>query len=411
VALYETLAVLLALTFWKPQLSFYLFILVSPLVSIFQDLGWDVRPGWACFLALRAAIGDFASKRQVNVRVTLAATMFFGLSAIVLRLNSQQIPGEEARAAWSFFLYFLAGSLFMFAASRFIRSEREAVLSLVFLGLAATEVAIYAVWQGYGIRANDGFDRVGSTLINPNALASFMGVCAIALISGRRLLPGRRWKIFVWSVFAIATLALLMSLSRAGLMAFLVGLILTWATKDGKLTLKKTAIVAGISFLVVLSVYTFLRTYRIQQAAAQTGDDIQTHTEIAQSMEDFTRYEAATFSLQQWSEHPLFGIGFETLAAVNYEKNGFYVTTHDTILQLLVGTGLVGVSLISYTFKQLWVGLPKDFRILFSPIGVSVAVNSLFGDFLGAIEMMAAVAIAYQMCKWCARDKQPAITA
>jgi len=411
VALYETLAVLLALTFWKPQLSFYLFILVSPLVGVFQDLGWDARPGWACFLALRAAIGDFALKRQLNVRITLAATIFFVLSAIVLRLNSQQIPGEEARAAWSFFLYFLAGSLFMFAAARFIRSEREAVLSLVFLALAATEVAIYAVWQGYSIRANDGFERVGSTLINPNFLASFMSVCAITLISGRRLLPSRRWKILIWSVFAIATLALLVSLSRAGLMAFLVGLILIWATKDGKLTLKKTAIVAGISFLVVLSVYTFLRTYRIQQAAAQTGDDIQTHTEIAQSMEDFTRYEAATFSLQQWSEHPLFGIGFETLAAVNYQKNGFYITTHNTILQLLVGTGLVGMFLISYTFKQLWVGLPKDARILFFPIGVSVAVNSLFGDFLGAIEMMGAVAIAYQACKWCACDKQPAITA
>ena len=410
-ALYETLAVLLALTFWKPHLSFYLFILVSPLVSIFQDLGWDPRPGWACFLALRAAIGDFALKRQVNVRLTLAATTFFVLSAIILRLNSQQIPAGEARAAWSFFLYFLAGSLFMFAASRFIGSEREALLSLVFLGLAATEVAIYAVWQGYSIRANDGFDRVGSTLINPNTLASFMSVCAITLISGRRLLPSGRWKILMWSVFGIATLALLMSLSRAGLMAFLVGLILAWATKDGRLTVKRTAIVAGISFLVVLSGYAFLRTYRIQQAAAQIGDDAQTRTEIAQSMEDFTRYEAATFSLQQWSKHPFFGIGFETLAAVNYQKNGFYITTHDTFLQLLVGTGLVGTALIIYIFKRLCAGLDKEAGIFFFPIAASVAVNSLFGDFLGAIEIIGAVAIAFQCCKWRAREKQSALTA
>jgi O-antigen ligase len=255
------------------------------------------------------------------------------------------------------------------------------------------------MWQGYQLSASGKYDRVGSTLINPNALASFMSICAIALISARRLVATTRWRLFVWSVVALASLVLFLSLSRAGLIAFSAGLVLLWATAGRKLTLKRAVTVAIVSCVVALSVYTLVRSFRVQKETAQRGGRQEAATEIGQSMEDFTRYEAATFALKQWSEHPLFGIGFSTFAAVNYEKTGFYVTTHDTLLQLLVGTGLVGIALVAYMVKQLWSGIQKQARILFLPTAGCVAVNSLFIDFLGAIEVMAAVSLVYFLCK------------
>ncbi len=255
------------------------------------------------------------------------------------------------------------------------------------------------MWQGYQLYAGGRYDRVGSTLINPNALASFMGICAIALISARRLVAQRRWRVFAWSVIALAILTLFMSLSRAGMIAFSVGLVLLVASTGKKLTLKKTLTVAVVASVVAFSVYSLVRSYRVQKETAQQGGRQGDSTDIGQAMEDFTRYEAAVFALQEWREHPLFGIGFSTFAAINYEKNGFYITTHDTFLQLLVGTGLIGMILAIYIVKQLWEKLPKQGKILFLPTLGCAAVNSLFGDFLGAIELMTAVALVYILCE------------
>lgn len=407
--LYGTLGILLLLTLWKPRLSLYLFVLFVPLVSVFQGLGWDPRVGWACFLGFRAVFSFDDARRPVDLRVVGTAIIFFVVSASVLKLNVARLSPEDASSAWTFFFYFIAGSVFMFAASRLISTKKEAIHSLIFLGVAATEVALFAVWQAYTIQTNNTFDRVGSTLINPNALASFMNVSAITFLSASRVLPTRRWQIFRWSVFSLSSLALLLSLSRAALIAFFIGLLLVWATARGVLSAKRTIIILGLSLLMAVGVYTAVRSYRIEQAAAQISDVEQRRTEIAQSMEDFTRYEAAMFSLDKWTQHPMLGIGFETLAAVNYEKNGFYITTHDTILQLLVGTGLLGTVLVGYILMTLWSGLTKHAKILLIPIVTSVGVNSLFIDFLGVLDMMGAVALAYLFCKLCACEG-PSIT-
>jgi O-antigen ligase len=402
-------AAILGLTVWKPRVSLCLFILASPLLSVYHDLGSDPRVVWAFFLGIRAVMSG--TKRPQNLRIVLAAVIFFAVGAIVLSLNIGRIPPDDEGTAWRFFAYFVAGTVFIFAESRFIDSKQEAIRTLVFLGLAAAVVALFGIWQGYQLYASGKYDRVGSTLINPNALASFMSICAIALISARRLVATRKWRVFVWSVVALASLTVFLSLSRAGMIAFSAGLVLLWATAGRKLTLKRAVAVAVVSCVVAVSVYTLVRTYRVQQASAQMGERQESSTDIAQSMEDFTRYEAAAFALQEWSEHPLFGIGFSTVATVNYEKTGFYATTHNTLLQLLVGTGLVGIALVAYIVKQLWRGFHKQARILFLPTVGCVAVNSMFGDFFGAIELMAAVSLVYFLCKYFAEADGFAIKA
>jgi O-antigen ligase len=396
--LYATLAFVFSLTIFKPRLSLYLFILASPFVSVYQAQGWDPRVGWALFLGLRAMSPDVGKHADVNFRILLAGVVFFVVSATVLRFNMASIPLEDASSAWSFFLYFLSGSFFVFAASRLVGDKQEVVRTLCCLGLSAAGVALYAIWQGYQSYANDQYGRIGSTMINPNFLASYMGICAMGLLSARHVIDTRQWRIFVWSVSAAATLALILSFSRAGLMAFAVGSLLLWATASGKFSFKKAALVATVSVVMALSAYTVLRTYRIQRAAAQMKQGQESLVEVSQSMEDFTRYEAATFALEQWVDHPWFGIGFETFAAVNYQEKGFFVTTHNTLLQLLVGTGVIGVLLMLYVAKQVWARLRNRGKMLFLPALGCFIINSMFADFFGAIEMMAAISLAYLFC-------------
>lgn len=368
-------------------------------------MGSDPRWEWAFILGFRSLFAN-GKTHAVNLRLILAAMTFFIVCGVVLRLNVDRIPPDDGAAAWTFFKYFLAGAVFIFAASRFVDSREEAVRVLTFLGIAAAEVALYGIWQGYELFAGGQFDRVGSTLINPNALASFLGMSVIALISTRKLVDRRGWKIFIWPVIVMASFVVLLSLSRAGIMALLVGFILVWATAGGRFTAKRAAIVGAVASLVLFSSYALVRAYRIGQGAAQLSEGEEARVEVAQSMEDFTRYEAATFSLQRWSEHPLFGIGFSTLAAVNYQKNGLYITTHNTILQLFVGTGLFGLALSAYTISQLWKGLEAN-RVVFLPAAGFVAINSFFIDLLGALEMMAAISVAYLACRRFA-DSHPA---
>jgi O-antigen ligase len=384
-----------------------LFILASPLISVYQELGWDPRVGWAFFLGLRALLPIDGKELAVNSKVVLAGITFFLIAATVLRFNMASIPAEDASSAWTFLIYFLAGSVFIFAASRLIGSQRDVLRTLLCLGLSAAAVAVYAIWQGAQFYANDQYGRIGSTLINPNFLASYMSVCVMTLLSTRRLVDNQRWRIFVWSVSAAATLAVILSFSRAGMIAFLIGLVLLWATASGKFSVKKAILVAIVIVVASLSAYTGLRAYRIQRAADQMKPGQESLTEISQSMEDLTRYEAATFSLRELADHPLIGIGFGTLAAVNYQQNGFYVTTHNTPLQLLVGTGIVGMLLVAYIGKQLWRKLDKSGRALFLPVAGCFAINSLFADFLAAIEMLVPLALAYMFCRYCSRPDLP----
>lgn len=400
---FPILALVVALTLYKPRISLYLLILASPLVSVYQEVGFDPRISWSLCLGIRCLFPTDLKSRPLNPRVLSASAIFFFIAAIVLLANLHSVPTDEANSAWTFFIYFFAGAAGVFAVSRLVDNERKGMEALRFLGFAGLEVAAYALWQAYQLYSNGQYDRVGSTLVNPNFLASYMNLCALAFIATRGHAQSRRWRLFVLAVIVLTMAALLLSLSRAGIIAFFAGLTLLWATSGGKITIRKTVFVAVVSGITLFAAFSILRAYRTHVEQAQMNPGQESLTEISQSMEDFTRYEAATFGLQQLVGHPLFGIGFELMAQKNYDEKGFYVTTHNTFLQLLVGTGLIGTVLATYIAKQLWTNLDRSAKILFLPVLGCVAANSLFADFLGAVEMMVGLAVAYIFCKYCSQ--------
>ena len=230
-----------------------------------------------------------------------------------------------------------------------------------------------------------------------------MSLCAIMLLTARRLIDSRSWRFFVGSVFLLSVLSVTLSLSRGSALALAPALVLLWATRGNSINPKRIFAAILISALMMALLFTAIRGFRV--GAGGTDLNSQRNTEIAQSVEDFTRYEAATYSLKKWSEHPLFGVGFMLFPGINYNETGFYITTHDTVLELLVGTGrLIGLVLIAwYTCSTLEKTFLRGKPVLaFLPVFVCFFINSLFGDFAQAFELIAVLSVAYLVAN---RDK------
>jgi O-Antigen ligase len=383
------LAFLFGVTIAKPRWSLYLILLSSPLLVVYQSVGWDLRLWLACFLGMRVILTASGAHVRNNIKLIVAAVLYFVVAEIVLQVRSSAVPSDDAGSAQQAFAYFLAGALFAFAASQLMQNTLHLSRALICVGIAVSYTTGYALWERFFASTGSQL-RIGSTLINPNVLGAYAGLCAITLLMARRLVDKRSWRLFIGAVFFLSVTAVFLSLSRASALALAPGLVLLWATRGSRINAKRILAAVAISALVMAILFAAIRGFRVGAAAASERS-----TEIEQSMEDFTRYEAATYSLEQWTKHPLFGVGFMLFAGINYQNTGFYVTTHDTVLQLLVGTGLFGIVLLGYIAAQLWKKLSKAGRFAFLPVVVCFFINSLFGDHAQALELTVVLSIAY----------------
>jgi O-antigen ligase len=395
-------AFLFGITMAKPRLSLYLILLSSPLLIVYQSVGWDLRVWLACFLGIRAILIAFGAPVLNNTKLVAASVLYFAVAEVVLQLRSSGVPSEDAGSAHLAFVYFVAGALFAFAASQLMQNTLHLSRALICVGIAVSYTTGYAVWERVFGSTDSQLIRNGSTLINPNALGAYASLCAITLLMARRLVDKRSWRFFIGAVSFLSVTAVVLSLSRASALALAPAVVLLWATRGSKINAKRILAAVAISALVMAILVTAIRGFRV--GADPAGER---STEIAQSVEDFTRYEAATYSLKQWSEHPLFGVGFMLFPGINYQNTGFNATTHDTVLQLLVGTGLVGMVLLAYIIAQLWQNLSKAGRFAFLPVFIGFFINSLFGDHTQALELTTLLSIAYLVAT---RTQEPMVT-
>ena len=118
-------------------------------------------------------------------------------------------------------------------------------------------------------------------------------------------------------------------------------------------------------------------------------------TQFGQAVSDLGRLEAGLYALRLIKESPGLGVGFATFTARNYNENGIYLATHDTYLQLLTGTGIVGALLVGLLFYQLLRRISGRLRLFLLPTGLCFLVNAGFGDYMHAIDIFVVMAIAY----------------
>jgi O-antigen ligase len=399
------LAFLFGITIAKPRWSLYLIVLSAPLLTVYQLVGWDPRVWVACLLAIRVALTASGAQVLNNIKLIAAVALYFAVAEVVLQVRSSGLPSDDAGSAQMAFIYFLAGVLFAFAASQLMQNILHLTRALICVVIAVAYTTGYALWEKFAPSSGPQLVRIGSTLINANYLGAYTSLCAITLLMARRLVDRRSWRLLIAAGVLLSATAVFLSLSRASALALAPALVLPWATRGSKINAKRIFVAVAISVLMMAILATVIRGIRVESGGADAAS--QRKTDIAQGLDDFTRYEAATYSLETWSKHPLFGVGFMLFSGINYQDTGFNLSTHDTVLELLVGTGLVGMVLLAYIAAQLWKKLSKAGRFTFLPVIIGFFINSLFGDFAHALELTTLVSIAYLVAK---RTQEPVAT-
>jgi len=382
-------------TWVSPLLSLYLFVLASPFGAV-DVLGWDPRTRWAILLCLR---GAWEAWRTGTSHVPSTAYKFWAgftvLAVSGLWIGNTGLVPDELDASRSALLCFVAGSCGVYGIWQLVRRKQQLrMLCAVFAASVLMASAIGIVQAHARYRLGDPSDRIPGPLGNPNYFATYLALAATTLVLLVRLNLIKRWYGFI--ACATATLACGLTLSRAGLMAVLVGVGLAlFVSSDRKLVSARTiAATATAALLAVALLASYLLQYRRNITNSDNPRQEQS-AEAGQAVEDLSRLEAFRYSLQLTAEHPLAGVGFGTFPAKNYAANGLYVATHNTVMQVLVGTGLVGGILILSLIFSLVSPLHLQARRHLFPAAVTFGICSLFGDYLQSIEVLVIFGISY----------------
>lgn len=139
----------------------------------------------------------------------------------------------------------LRGIVVFLAAALFVRTRRELLILVFALGCVVTFEATLGVKQRYV----DWIHRVGGTVEDPNSLSMYMCMVSPIFVAAAASDFPRWLKMLCWICFGAAALAILLTISRAGIPLFAMVMLGTTAfCISWKPTLKK----AGVSLVILM---------------------------------------------------------------------------------------------------------------------------------------------------------------
>ena len=383
-------------TWASPRVSLYLFVLISPVGIGSELVGWDPRTRWVMLLCLRGAWEAF--RTDVNYVPRTARKLWAGFTVVAvagLWAGGRGLLAGEMEASWILLLYFIAGSCGAYGIWQLVRKRQQVrTLCLVFAAsvLAASSIGILQALARYSL--SEPTDRISGSLGNANYFATYLALAATTLVLLVRSGAIKRWQGVIPCAAAMA--ACVLTLSRTGIMAVLVGVGLALVVRPERRLVSPRTIAATAAAAVLGAV--LLAGYLLEYRRNVTNSDDSRQAQLAeasQAVEDLSRLEAFRYSVKLTTEHPLAGIGFGTFAARNYDANGFYVVTHNTVMEVLVGTGIAGGILLLCLIVSLIRPLDIQGRRYLFPTGVASGICSLFGDYLQSIEVFVVLAVLY----------------
>jgi len=292
--------------------------------------------------------------------------------------------------------------IFAYAAqSRRTLEKTVMILSCFGFGLAVFALVQKATWNDklYWFREITGASPFGP-FVNRNHFAGFTGML-IPLTLGVAFTRQRRERQALFGFFAvIMSVALFLSLSRAGILSFFAGIMvffvfLLWQR------LREKKLRALVLFLCILSLYLlFLGIDPVVDRFYQT--DIG-------SEERFTVWAA---TIRAFQDFPVTGTGLGTYMHVFplYSSDTslqLYDHAHNDYLEFLLETGIIGGLLlcifffffVRYSFGGPWNGAAGIMKIAFFSSMVTIAVHSIFDFNLhilsNALMLSAVMGMAY----------------
>jgi hypothetical protein len=389
---------ILGLTAALPWLSLLLFVLVSPWYVLGEWMGTDVRLGWSIALAMRAAlVFDDPPRRVLPPATVTAAVAFLVLSYIRLHFGTAELPPDDLTGAYITLVCFLAGACAVYSVLKLANSPRRLAV------LAATAASAVILSAGFGLlQAGLGYGndvasgRISGTLGNPNFSSAYLSLGAtLAIIAWKLRIGGRRLQLLA---AAVAVPACVLTFSRMGIVACFFGLGLAFhlRRRGPVFQWKRMALVLGIGMLAAILGFTYFAKAR---KAVSSDEPVEQLAQFSQAINDWSRLEAAEYALREWTAHPVWGVGVATLAARNYIVNGIYVTTHDTYVEILSGSGITGAALCGLALFSLLSVVPGTGRRYLLPAAANLGVCCFFADFLGSIEIFVLMAILLAMLR------------
>lgn len=271
--------------------------------------------------------------------------------------------------------------LVFYVALCMVRGEhaRKQMMIAIIIGLAAESVTTMMMGRtGKGMRA------VGS-IGQSNELGTFFamyGVVAAAMIPA-----ARNWfvKVLLVVVVAAAGFGVILSLSRAAMMAVAAGLFYVGLRSSKLLTV-----------MLVLTLVTspfwapdYLKD-RINETSVESDDDDQVTLDNASQM----RVSTWQALFKVIGEHPFDGVGFNALPSVLPESGaalGVDVmdTSHNTFLRMLGELGILGLAMFVWVLWKCWALATATLRAARSRFDRQLAVG------LGAATIALAISCAF----------------
>lgn len=381
-------------TFVSPLASLMLFVVLAPFGVISDFTGIDFRTYWALALAIYVAFHQLRYKPRIPAGARLVWCLFTGAAAVVLWMRGANLEPAEFEKARFLFQYFIVGSFSAAAIIELPRTWRNQRLIAYAFTLAVAWTSVVCIAEGVLSWHAGTPHRVTGTLGNPNYMAAFLAICATSLLLLQSRDAVHKWH--AYPVVLMAWIACGFTMSRTGLLTAVVGFVLhrTCMTPHAR-RLRQLVISSFVIGSLCLLLAFYMTRARAEYESAPLTASQESMAHLAQSVSDLGRLEVALYAVKLFRENPAFGVGFATLTARNYDENGIYLTTHDTYLQLLTGTGIVGSMLFAIVVCKLMRNLPRGQRLYLLPVGACFCVIAFSGDYLQSVEMFVALAVCY----------------
>lgn len=261
-------------------------------------------------------------------------------------------------------------------------SDRKRITWAVIVGLLAESL----ITIQYG-RNGSGGRAIGS-LGQSNELGSFLALFAVVAVA---LLPGvKHWfgKLVLLGTFVAACVAIMMSLSRGGMLALVAGVVIVgWRS-------------SRVGFAILIAALLLSPLWApdyVKERIMSSQVEVEGSDDVALDMAAEARLQTWQSILQVVSEHPIEGVGFTGLGYVLPDMGSLLGleevkdSAHNTYLRMLAEMGILGIVLFVWLLVKCLMLAEATIRKARNPFdrslgvgllgaAVSLAVSCAFGD-------------------------------
>lgn len=344
----------------RPKPSNTTLLTASTALLLFSPLAFGAVQPWAIFILEAGSVLLLAGwsarqwlARELNV---LPHALYAPMGAFVALVLLQLIGTSAYRfATYSHLLLYIAYGVIAFVFTQCLRRASQLRILAWILCVYGAVLASFSLLQGlapngklYWIWPLEQGGYVYGPYVNHNHYAGLMEMLSpIPLVlAASRFTTGNR-KLAIAGVGALMAGTIVLSGSRGGVVAFAVQMVLLAVLLRGRVGTWKQPLLMAAFLMAAIGLLVLIGGNELTRRMASM------HSETRQELTGGTRLTIDRDALRMWREKPLFGWGLGTFPAVYPRFRSFFTSffvneAHNDYLQLLVETGLAGISIAAW---------------------------------------------------------------